>query len=279
MTALKEKIEDKIIKHKAHFDLLALIRLLQEQRYTSIWFESSDSLTSEVSIIDRIVFIETRVIITLNIGLLSPQSTLPSYFFRVRDEIIENVDDFNTFLHYFDHILISDYIRNMYPQLNSVYFGDWNRYKNTFLSLSNLKSRRTVHYIFAALYPEYSVTSTGIEGTPLVEKDKTALGEIQLGSPYHLGDIYPDYCPGIRIILTQGEMGISLEETYNRLLHTILPLLANTAFYLEVKITGIMEPLHTGEEYSLGFRRLLIKGKKDDLLLFAGKTNRWKVSN
>jgi hypothetical protein len=267
--------EEAMVNNSTKFDLLALLRLLKEYGYNSIWFESNDSSASEVSLIDKITFEKSRVIITLNIGLLSPQNELPSYFFHFRDTHLEVEDNFAVFLRYFDHILISNYIQNMYPAINGTYFTDWRDYNKTFLRLTNIKTVKTIHFIFASVYPELHVDSRVTEGLSSIEKDKKSLGEIRLGTLYQLGDVYASCLSGISVTLLPGKINILIQEIIIRLNKIVLPLLSESDFYLEVKMSGVMTPLKTGELQCFGFKKLLEKEKKDEIIIFSGRTNRY----
>ena len=268
--------EEEIVKNSTKFDLLALLRLLKEYDYDSIWFESTDSSVSEVALIDKVSFEKSRVIITLNIGLLSPQNELPSYFFYFRDTHLEVEDSFAAFLRYFDHILILNYIQNVYPVINEIYFSNWKDYNKTFLQLTNIKTVKTIHFIFASVYPELFVVSKTSEGLFSIEKDKKSLGEIRLGTLYQLGDIYTSCSSFVSVTLLPGKINVSIPEIVIRLNKIILPLLSELDLYLEVKIFGVMMPLKTGESPCLGFKKLLDKEKKDEIIIFSGRTNRYK---
>ena len=84
-------IELKIQSKKDEFDFISLWRLLNYLGYANnrIRFKSYNSLVSQNSLIRKLSFDgqdEKKVVITLNLGLLGPQTPLPSYFQKMIDD-------------------------------------------------------------------------------------------------------------------------------------------------------------------------------------------------
>ena len=113
------KIEAKISRRKHDFDMISLLRLLLFIGYLpeEIKFKSYNSLCSQASLIKKIQFQHApvkTVIITLNMGLLSAQGTLPNYFQKIIDKGMMDVQSFYEFIGYFDHSLMYDFFRYVY---------------------------------------------------------------------------------------------------------------------------------------------------------------------
>ncbi len=274
-------IRKRIIDNIKSFDLLALLRLLHHLNYTKIWYQSNDSLASEARVIEGIEFNDQFVMITLNIGLLSPQSSLPSYIIRLRDEFIDKDPEFKHFIGYFDHTLLSNLLKNRYPTLNPEYFSDWQDYQQTFLSLSNLKASRTVHYIFSVIFPECKVSCDNIKRYKQILACKTRLGAICLGEPYHLGDLSYKTYHGIIVFLHETDVEISTKNIEFRLYTFALPIFSALSFYLEVQVMGLMKPLQLGisndvqltnNQTPLGYHQLLKSAQKGKVTLFSNQT-------
>jgi len=267
-------IEHQIVAQRKSFDLLALLRLLHSLGNRPIWYESHNTFTSEDHVIHNIIFHKDVIILVLNIGLLSAQTPLPSYILNMRDSHVENVHDFERFLHFFDHILIQNYIQSNFPEFNPLFTSEHAPYAVDQLSLCNLKAPRTLHYLFSAVFPECDVYLEHIQSSKWSSVRRTRLGSIQLGNRYHLGDEIPKKFSGIRIILKNSEGYIYINEIQKRLQQLALPVLQHKSLYLEVQLVGKMQPIHMGEPTTLGFKKVLDTQKNGQITLFANTTFR-----
>lgn len=158
MALLEKKISANI--HK--FDLVCLVELLIDMGYTleTIQFRSHDSLTFQSRLIHDITFQNTadrQVIITLNLGLLSVQSPLPSYFQKKMHKSSVDYNRFIGFIGYFDNFLIKSYLFAIYPEINRILFTDWESRKRRYLQMLDLKLCSTLHWLFQLVFPELGV--------------------------------------------------------------------------------------------------------------------------
>lgn len=177
MTVTERKIAKKIYD----FDLISLLQLLQFIGYfpEEVHFRSHLSTSSQPSLIHGIEFQSEparSVLITLNLGLLSAQSPLPSYFLKKLDAGYINTSSFVDFIGYFDHSLIKNYLLNIYPEMNKWLFPDYELTKRRFLELLDLKSCTTLHWLFELVFPELGVSV-----------EKAALGRQLRSAPIRLG--------------------------------------------------------------------------------------------
>lgn len=177
MTVTERKIAKKIYD----FDLISLLQLLQFIGYfpEEVHFRSHLSTSSQPSLIHGIEFQSEparSVLITLNLGLLSAQSPLPSYFLKKLDAGYINTSSFVDFIGYFDHFLIKNYLLNIYPEMNKWLFPDYELTKRRFLELLDLKSCTTLHWLFELVFPELGVSV-----------EKAALGRQLRSAPIRLG--------------------------------------------------------------------------------------------
>ena len=149
MTPLEKEISANI--HR--FDLFSLTELLIFAGYNleEIQFKSHHSMASQPGLIHDIKFQNgsiRQVVITLNLGLLSAQSPLPSYFQKKIDKSNIDYNQFIEFIGYFDNILIKNYFFAIYPEKNNELFQDWESTKGRYLEMLDLKSCSTLHWLF-----------------------------------------------------------------------------------------------------------------------------------
>ena len=288
-----EQLQQQIIDNIKRFDLPALSKLLQHLRYSQIWFRSNDSLVSEVRLIQGIEFQYQRVIITVNSGLLGPQSALPTYMRRMRETLIDKDEEFKQFIGYFDHILILNTIKNSFPELEHDYFGqtgqgtDNTNYAKTWWWLTNLKAKRSLHAVFAAFFPECKIVCETYKPLQWMSLPKTRLGKIALGTPYQLGDIAFTSVVREVVLLDNSPHQLPLSVLKKRLHQQVLPLFAPLMLMLEVRIVGVIHPLKTAlskppdkqsvtsstnDSTALGYHPLLKEPTNGWALLFLGQT-------
>lgn len=179
-------LERKISKKIHEFDLISLLKLLIYHGFLleEIHFRSHMSTCSQSGLIQGIEFLyrpERQVVITFNMGLLSAQSALPSYFQKNVDAKDIDSITFTHFIGYFDHFLIRNYIFNIYPEKNIKYFSDWEITKRQYLQLMDLKSASTLFWVFQLVFPELKiqvkkmVMQRGLKASALI-MGKTILG-------------------------------------------------------------------------------------------------------
>ena len=101
--------EQNIAQRIHEFDVHALLNLLHHIGYSpeEILFRSHLTTISPSSLLQRIEFLSVpfrRVVVTINLGLMGPNSPLPSYFFKMIDKLW-NEKAFLDFISFFDHHL------------------------------------------------------------------------------------------------------------------------------------------------------------------------------
>jgi hypothetical protein len=242
MNNLEKKISEKI--HE--FDIISLLRLLMSMNYRKdeIRFRGHNSICSQPSLIKGIEFKNEPVreaVIKLNLGLLSAQSPLPSYFRKKIDSFITGARQFDEFIGYIDHHLIWDYICNLYPEINRFYFLSWELTKRRYLEALDLKSCTTLHWLFQTVFPEISVkvekALLGLE----MQAVPIRLGESALGSNTAFGSKSRVSIHGRRVTLCSEEDSTDTQvpwpwEIKNRLKELVFPLLRPTGIDLEINL-------------------------------------------
>jgi hypothetical protein len=240
MTPLEQNISKKI--HE--FDLVSLLQLLEFLGYQpeELHFKSHFSTSSQPSLIHQIEFYaepSRMVVITLNLGLLSAQTPLPSYFLKKVDAGYIDTKSFVDFIGYFDHFLIRNYLLNIHLETNRALFSDWEVTKRRYLQMLDLKSCSTLHWLFELVFPELGVQ---VDKVSLKRQLRTAhlkLGETILGTDAILGEKTGVPVSGRRITLfSEFEITDSGEpwprEIKQRLDTLIFPIFRAVGMELEI---------------------------------------------
>ena len=239
-----EDLERKISNKIHEFDLISLLKLLIHHEYLleEIHFRSHMSTCSQSGLIQGIEFLyqpERQVVITINMGLLSAQSALPSYFQKNVDTKDIDSISFGDFIGYFDHFLIRDYIFNIYPEKNIKYFSDWEITKRQYLQIMDLKSSSTLFWVFQLVFPELKiqvekmVMERGLKALALI------MGKTILGSDAVFGKKTDATVYGMHITLISDEEftdnGIPWpKEIKNRLDDQVFPILRSAEADVEI---------------------------------------------
>ncbi|MEE2789299.1 MAG: hypothetical protein VX589_18320 [Myxococcota bacterium] len=165
------------------FDPLSLIRVLQNAGIPleRIEFRSHHSRASQARLIQTIDVVDDGLVIFFNLGLLSAQSPIPSYFFKEMDLGHIDTQAFEDFIGFFDHILIKLHLSCIYPELNEFLFPDWRASQRRNLHLKNLRSTEGLYWLFDLVFPECCIR---VEKAPMDRQLQT--GELRLGA-FELG--------------------------------------------------------------------------------------------
>lgn len=237
-------LEAKISKKIHEFDLISLLKLLIYHGFLleEIHFKSHMSTCSQSGLIQGIEFLyrpDRQVVITINMGLLSAQSPLPSYFQKNVDAKDIDSITFTDFIGYFDHFLIWNYIFNIYPEKNTKYFSDWEITKRQYLLMMDLKSCSTLFWIFQLVFPELKiqvkkmVMQRGLKASALI------IGKTILGSDAVFGKKTEATVYGMHITLFSDEEFTDTEtpwpkEIKSRLDDQVFPILRSAEVGVEI---------------------------------------------
>ncbi len=174
-----------IARRIREFDPGALLRLLNHLGYASEQIRHVGVYTtvSSRSLMEAIDFDDERerVHIHWNVGLLSSQSPLPSYFFKKIESGELDGPAFLTFLGYFDQILLQRYVASIYPEFNSELFPNWSLAVRRSLYLKNLKSPSALQWVCQSFFPELDVIVERIARDTQLRTRAMRLGEVALG--------------------------------------------------------------------------------------------------
>lgn len=172
-----------------------------------LYFESHDELSSRPSLCEAIFFSENfpRVRIVLNLGLLSANSPMPSFFRKKMDSGSIDSVLFTKFLGFFDHHIIKNILLMSTPEINDIFFSSWQVTKSHYLKLLDLNSSSTLWHLFQACFPELSVKIIKAPRLFKQNSSSTMLGTTRLGIDSFLGKKITQMIPSFKFILTSDE--------------------------------------------------------------------------
>jgi len=240
MTALETRIVENIWR----FDLVSLLILLNYLGYQMerIYFCSHFSACSQSRLIESIEFRDSprkKVVITLNLGLLTGQSLLPNYMFKqVHDNTIDE-QRFAEFFGYFDDRLLRRFLLAIYPECDESIFPDWQTRKHIALQTLKLDSVVTLHWLTQLVFPELQVRVEKITLERNIHLGAPILGKSRLGYQTVFGKIKKLPVPGKRITLISDEADYKIDKPWPheielRLEHLMWPILQDVQLDLEI---------------------------------------------
>lgn len=268
MVSLKERITREIYR----FDIISLLFLLYRMGYPreQIFFRSYHSQSSQPTLLEKIEFHDDpqpQVVIYVNLGLMSAQSPLPSYFFQKLDQGYIDSEAFADFLAFFDRRLVGKFILSVYPEVNPEVFPNWSLAKRQYAGMLNLRSSTTLHWLFGIVFPDLCVQVDKAVLNRTLETSDIVLGSTFLDGNSVFGKKTAIPVQGQRVNLTSASEQTSTgtpwpREIRERMESMIFPLLKSVGIDLEVFLIIRTEKswakLHS--ESFLGYDR--IKGGK-----------------
>ncbi|HEY2027908.1 MAG TPA: hypothetical protein VGH20_01755, partial [Myxococcales bacterium] len=179
---------------------------------------------------------DRRAIVSLNIGLLTAQSPLPSFLLQLAET--GSHESFTEFIRFFDDRLLHARASSLFPERDDGLMPGWKDGTGDRVRLLRLASPSMLHWLFRAVYPELEVQAKRATRAQKVPTPSLRLGGTTLGSG----------APGGYALVPTGALGVTLfagsdtsaagrpwaVEAGRRLSATVLPLLAGTAFPLSV---------------------------------------------
>lgn len=227
-------------------DLASLFAALRAMGYgwDELRFAGHATTESPSRIIQDLEFLDDprQVRITLNLGLLGPQSPLPSYFFKDVDAGTIDPASFSRFVGFFDHVVLSRFVLALHPELDRRLYPDPAHARRQELRLLNLRSTATLHWLFAQVFPELGARVEPIRKQRRLRVGALRLGSAVLGGDGTIGGRASVAGPGRRVTLfAEDERAGSGKpwpiEVRARLEADVLPLIRPAAVELEVFLT------------------------------------------
>lgn len=239
-----DAIEAEINAKRHKFDFWSLLRLLKLIGYETrqIRFRSYNTLVSQAGLIRRIRFRKApkkTVEITLNMGLLSPQSPLPSYFQKMIDTGMMDLDAFFQFINFFDHPLISQFLQAVHPVSDPSLIKDWERTKLDYIKILDLKSPTTLYWFVSLFFPELELRVDKTESSREIFTNPFVLGSAILGDTATFGAKTNIIVQGVKITFFSEEERNNRgapwpKEIRNRLEKYIFPTLSAVGMDIQI---------------------------------------------
>lgn len=276
--SIQEKIQEKI----RQFDGPSLLKQLYSLGYTAkdFRFESNPSLASSISLFEAIFFSDKsypKVTIVINLGLLTGNSPLPTYFRQKMDLGTIDVARFTQFLNFFDHHVILTTLGMSTPTENKAFFSDWNQTLKQYLSLLAINSTSTLWLFLQLCFPELKAEVYKFPRVIRKLSSSIVLGSSRLGREALLGKKQKLTLSSFKIVLTAEEMDNEFStpwpvEIKRRLKEQIFPLIYRANIY--TKVILVVKNCRDKAELSfrsyLGYRTLGTSQGAVKLLLFSG---------
>lgn len=280
--------EAEVSAHARHFDVLALVRLLEAYGYTRerVFFESKAELASASSLIEAVRFwnrddvtfehsgsapsASAYVTVTVNLGLLGGQGLLPTYFLTALEHS-PHPEQMLAFLRFFDQRLLAGLVRAACPERDPALFADLAATRRALFQLLGVSSVSTLHWLFQCVFPELGVR---VARHSLARGDGAfgaRAGSSVLDGTAVVGKVYQTKTAGFAVrLFAQHEHHDHGERWFDvagqRMRDTILPLLQPFRFALRVELdlahrtAAVVEPDALAwyeEESRLGYQRVL----------------------
>lgn len=285
--------EARLTREARRFDLKPLFDLLLAKGYLreEILFEgipegSASTLVEAIRFRDRPV---RGVVITLNLGLLGDNSLLPSYFFQAIDGT-NDPERFYDFIRFFDHQLMENLRRSLYPEEDRGLYRDWNEVRRSFFRMLGPSSVSTMQWLTQHYFPELEVRVERWAFSESSTAHAAVSGSSRLDGTGILGRHYPSSSTGFAIELVAQEeadaRGRLWPKVVRRRLHErFLPLLGPFRIPLRVHLKVLFHATWAkvdtpfGAQGDLGYDRL--KGNPEEghtTLIWSGRTRLSRVN-
>lgn len=179
----QKSLEQQIGERLGQFDLISLLRLLKSEGIdeNAMWFSSHNSVASQNSLIESVKIVQNNAFIEVNIGILAPTGILPGYIRQFMDRPDADDQGLQHLFKLFDHVLISSYLAQLYPEINRCFFADWHKTKRCYTKLQNMRSESSLHWLFETAFPEFNVKLNRLNYAQKRCPETPKLGRITLG--------------------------------------------------------------------------------------------------
>ncbi|KFA87779.1 hypothetical protein [Archangium violaceum] len=236
--ALERRIRERI----RGFDVPALLDVLSASGYgdAEIEYRSHRTTVYQSHLVHDIQFIHQprkRIVITVNVGLLSAQSPLPSFMMQTMDQL--DHDRLERFIGFFDHQLLRECFAGLYPEREGALLPGWPEAAKDRLRLLRPTCQSTLHWLFRKVFPEPEVSVRRDVRQQKVAAPEMRLGASALGEGGAMGGFASIPTGGMEVKIFCDEpicsSGVPWAIEARRRLETeLLPLLSETVLMLTV---------------------------------------------
>lgn len=235
-------VEQRIRERIRGFDIPALLDVLATSGYgdAELEYRSHRTTVHQSHLVHDIQFIQAprkRVIITVNMGLFSAQSPLPSFMMRTLDQL--DHDRLERFIGFFDHRLLQECYAGLFPERNSALLPGWPEAAMDRLRLLRPTCPSTLHWLFSKVYPEAELSVRREVRQQQVPSREMRLGASALGEGDSMGGFANIPTGGLEVKIHCPEPFDSsgapwATEARRRFETDLLPLLSETVLMLTV---------------------------------------------
>jgi hypothetical protein len=277
-------LERRIRERIRGFDIPALLSVLAASGYGDAQIEYRGHRTTlhQSHLVHDIQFIHQplkRVVITVNMGLLSAQSPLPSFLMQTMEQL--DHDRLERFIGYFDHLLLHACFTGLYPERDETLLPGWSETVRDRLRMLRPTSPSTLHWLFSKVFPEVELSVRREVRQQRVAAREMRLGATTLGEGDSMGGFASIPTGGMEVKIYCDEPissnGVAWAvEARRRFESDILPLLSESVFMLTVFLVlrdqqGV---LRTERDSYLGYDPLQESSLyTQQVLLFSGDTS------
>ena len=239
----KKPIQQRIRELIHRFDVPALLDALHSMGYQDeqIEFMSNPVLSHQAALLEDIEFLEDppRVLILTNLGLLSGQGPIPSYFYQLLSE--QRDTSMTEFLWFFDNALLRQRFSGLFPERDTAIVPDWGEVKRLQLALLQLSAPVGMHWLFRQVYPELPISVQRSVQKRRVRTEGVRMGEAELGSGCAFGGFTQVPVGGIDVRLLCEEWTTPTgkpwaHEADQRLRRLVMPALESGDLFLTVTL-------------------------------------------
>lgn len=239
----KKPTQQRIRELIHRFDVPALLDALRNLGYRDeqIEFMSNPVLSHQAALLEDIEFLEDppRVLILTNLGLLSGQGPIPSYFYQLLSE--QRDTSMTEFLWFFDNALLRQRFSGLFPERDTVIVPDWGEVKRLQLALLQLGAPVGMHWLFRQVYPELPISVQRSVQKRRVRTEGVLMGAAELGSGCAFGGFTQVPVGGIDVRLLCEEWNTPTgkpwaHEAEQRLKRLVMPALESGDLFLTVTL-------------------------------------------
>jgi len=269
-------LEQAIGQRARDFDLPALLSLLQARfPERELRFRSYPSLALRPSIVESVEFSGDTVVVTLNLGLFSSSSPLPSYFLELFASAGAGAP-LTRLVELLDHHLLRERAESLRPERSPRLFPNQKKIREDLLRLGRPASPAALHRIVAHIFPELSIHVGRSPLRRLMPIEEPRVGYAALGSAA-LGGTAEVPIAGFDVVIRTWETATWNGEPWapiarRRIAEHLLPRLAGTGAYLRVLLVDFDGEgrLLLRREGALGFEPLKRAQTPQVIVLFDG---------
>ena len=237
-------VEARIRKKIHRFDLVPLLRLLLHMGYQKdqIRFKSYNSQGSQNGLIQDIKFRkwpQERVELILNFGLLAPQTPLPSYFQKIVDKGMIDVNTFYLFINFFDHPLAASLIQSVMPETNVKLFPDWEQTRLNYIKMLDLKAVNTLYWFLSLSFPELELRVDKTKNSRNIDTNPFVIGRAVLGDTATFGARAKVFTQGVKVTFFSEEERTAKGQPWPRVIRQrlekyVFPILSEVGIHIQV---------------------------------------------